>query len=96
MDSVRETKTDGAGFQLIASSDDDFGAGYKPCKQCGMIQPLDAYRVEAKGVGGRKAICRACLSERTTKSPPKKGTISNDRIQQALEAAAYRYLKEIM
>ena len=96
MESNGTSQEERAGFQLIASSDDDFGAGYKACKQCGMIQPYSAYRAEAKGVGGRKAICRACYSERTIKSPPKKGTISNDRIQQALEAAAYRYLKEIM
>ena len=96
MESNGTPKEKGSSFELIASSDDEFGAGYKACKQCGMIQPLDAYRVEAKGVGGRKAICRACSSERTTKSPPKKGKISNDRIQKALEAAAYRIIKESM
>jgi len=96
MDGLRSTKEKRSSFEIIASSDDDFGAGYKPCKQCGMIQPLDAYRAEPKGIGGRKAICRACLSERTIKSPPKKGTISNDRIQKALEAAAYRIIKESM
>ena len=90
------------------NTDDDFGAGYKACKQCGMIQPYSAYRVEAKGVGGRKAICRACSSERKVKRPAKRGEIplktirnavskvTNDRIQQALEAAAYRIIKESM
>ena len=108
MDDSHGTKNNGNSFELIASSDDEFGAGYKACKQCGMIQPLDAYRVEAKGVGGRKAICRACSSERTTKRPAKRGEIplktirnavskvTNDRIQQALEAAAYRIIKESM
>ena len=96
MDSVRETKTDGTGFQLIASSDDEFACGYKDCKVCGDTKPLKEFRVEAKGVGGRKAICRDCSSERTIKSPPKKGKISNDRIQKALEAAAYRIIKESM
>ena len=108
MESNRTSQEERAGFQLIASSDDDFGAGYKACKQCGMIQPHSAYRVEAKGIGGRKAICRACYSERTIQRPAKRGEIplktirkavskvTNDRIQQALEAAAYRIIKEIM
>ena len=96
MDSLRSTKEKGSSFELIASYDDEFGAGYKTCKTCGYGKPLDEFRVEAKGVGGRKAICRACSSERTIKSPPKKGKISNDRIQKALEAAAYRIIKESM
>ena len=94
MDSVRETKTDGTGFQLIASSDDEFACGYKDCKVCGDTKPLKEFRVEAKGVGGRKAICRACSSERTITAKSKKG--NNDRIQKALEAAAYRIIKESM
>ena len=97
MESNRTSQEERAGFQLIASyDDDDFGAGYKTCKTCGYGKPLDEFFVEAKGVGGRKAICKACSSERTIKSPPKKGTISNDRIQKALEAAAYRIIKESM
>ena len=95
MDSLRSTKEKGSSFQLIASSDDDFGAGYKDCKVCGDTKPLKEFRAEAKGVGGRKAICKDCSSERT-KKPPKKGKISNDRIQKALEAAAYRIIKESM
>ena len=87
---------------------DDFGAGYKMCKACLGVKPLDEFRVEAKGVGGRKAICKDCSSERTIKRPAKRGEIplktirnavskvTNDRIQKALEAAAYRIIKEIM
>ena len=98
MESNRTSQEERAGFQLIASSDDDFGAGYKECISCFKDKPLDEFRVEAKGVGGRKAACKACTSiyERTIKSPPKKGKISNDRIQKALEAAAYRIIKESM
>ena len=108
MESYGSTAKEGTAFEFIASSDDDFGAGYKACKQCGMIQPHSAYRVEAKGIGGRKAICRACSSERTIQRPAKRGEIplktirnavskvTNDRIQQALEAAAYRIIKESM
>lgn len=95
MESNRTSKEKGSSFQLIASSDDDFGAGYKDCKVCGDTKPLKQFRAEAKGVGGRKAICKACSSERTIK-PPKKGKISNDRIQKALEAAAYRIIRESM
>ena len=108
MDSLRSTKEKGSSFELIASYDDEFGAGYKTCKTCGYGKPLDEFFVEAKGVGGRKAICRACSSERTIKRPAKRGEIplktirnavskvTNDRIQQALEAAAYRIIKESM
>ena len=94
MESNRTSQEERAGFQLIASSDDDFGAGHKACKICGMIQPYDSYRAEPKGVGGRKAICKACSGERSIKSPPKR--VRNDRIQKALEAAAYRIIKESM
>ena len=114
MDSLRETKTDGSGFQLIATRDefndmdDDFGAGYKDCKVCGDTKPLKEFWVEANGVGGRKSTCKACASTRTIKRPAKRGEIplktirnavskvTNDRIQQALEAAAYRIIKESM
>jgi len=96
MESNGTSQEKGTGIQLIASSDDEFACGYKDCKVCGDTKPLKEFRVEAKGVGGRKAICRACSSERTIKSPPKKGKISNDRIQKALEAAAYRIIKESM
>jgi len=85
---------DGNAFSIIAS-EDDFACGYKDCKVCGETKPLKEYRVEAKGVQGRKAVCKNCNNTPTIKSP-KKGTISNDRIQQALEAAAYRIIKESM
>ena len=94
MESNRTSQEKGTGIQLIASSDDDFGAGYKMCKACLGVKPLDEFRVEAKGVGGRKAICKACSSERTIAAKSKKG--NNDRIQKALEAAAYRIIKESM
>ena len=102
MESNRTSPEKGTGIQLIASSEDflndEFACGYKECNTCGVLQPYDNFRVEAKGVGGRKAACKACTSiyERTIKSPPKKGKISNDRIQKALEAAAYRIIKESM
>ena len=119
MESDRTSQEKGTDFQLVASSDDDFQAGgYKRCKICGEEQPLDEFWVEAKGVMGRKAICKKCLNTAEgfkrndfgprIKRPAKRGEIplktirkavskvTNDRIQQALEAAAYRYLKEIM
>ena len=108
MESDRTSQEKGTDFQLVASSDDDFGAGCKDCKICGEIKPLDEFWVEANGVGGRKSTCKACASTRTIKRPAKRGEIplktikkavskvTNDRIQQALEAAAYRYIKEIM
>ena len=117
MESNRTAQEERAGFQLIASSD-DFGAGYKRCKICGEEQPFDNFRVEAKGVMGRKAICRKCVNTAEgwkrndfgprIKRPAKRGEIplktirnavskvTNDRIQQALEAAAYRIIKESM
>jgi len=101
MDSLRSTKEKGSSFELIASSDDDFGAGYKRCKVCGEEQPFDNFRVEAKGVMGRKAICKKCVNtaeswKRNDFGPKTKGKISNDRIQAALESAAYRIIKESM
>ena len=63
MASNRTSQEERAGIHLIDCSDDDLVAGYKACKQCGMLQPLDAYSAEAKGVGGRKAICRACSDD---------------------------------
>ena len=108
MESYGSTAKEGTAFELIASSDDDFGAGYKNCTKCSILKPLDEFWVEPKGVMGRKSWCKACSGERKVKRPAKRGEIplktirnavskvTNDRIQQALEAAAYRYLKEIM
>ena len=100
MEDTSRTKTNGSSFELVASMepgqmDDDFGAGWKICKICGDEQPLDNFGVEAKGVMGRKAICKGCVKQ----SPRRVGAkikASSDRIDRALEAAAYRYLKEIM
>ena len=96
MESDRTSQEKGTDFQLVASSDDEFACGYKDCKVCGDTKPLKEFWVEANGVGGRKSTCKACSGTRTIKSPPKKGKISNDRIQKALEAAAYRIIKESM
>ena len=101
MESNGTSQEKGTSIQLIASSDDDFGAGYKRCKVCGEEQPFDNFRVEAKGVMGRKAICKKCVNtaeswKRNDFGPKTKGKISNDRIQKALEAAAYRIIKESM
>ena len=95
MESLRSTQEEGSCFTLIAATEpgDDFGAGWKVCKVCGDEQPLDNFMVEKKGVGGRKAICKSCTSTRT---PKNKVVVSNDRIQRALEAAAYRVIKESM
>ena len=98
MDSLRETKTDGSGFQLIATRDefsdcypyemdDDFGAGYQVCTECLDEKALTEFH---KG----KVVCKKCRSIKKDFVMPKK--VRNDRIQQALEAAAYRYIKEIM
>ena len=101
MESNRTSPEKGTGIQLIASSDDDFGAGYKTCTKCFIQKPLDEFWVEPKGVMGRKAICKKCVNtaeswKRNNFGPKTKGKISNDRIQQALEAAAYRIIKESM
>ena len=95
MGNPSNAKEKGSCFTLIAATepDDDFGAGWKVCKVCGEEQPLDNFMVEKKGVGGRKAICKSCTSTRT---PKNKVVVSNDRIQRALEAAAYRIIKESM
>jgi len=95
MDGTRSTTEKGSAFEIIASADDDFGAGYKICKGCGENKPLEEFRVEAKGVQGRKAVCKNCNNTPTIKSP-KKGSVRNDMIKAALEAAAYRIIKESM
>ena len=93
MGNSSNAQEEGSCFTLIAATEpgDDFGAGYKVCKVCGDEQPLDNFMVEKKGVGGRKAICKSCTSTRKNKV-----VVSNDRIQRALEAAAYRIIKESM
>jgi len=84
----------GNSFQIIGTDDSihtDFGCGdTKVCKECGEDKPLLEFHKEALGILGRKAICKSCLHKT-------KGSIShgdNDMIRQALEAAAYRILKE--
>ncbi|PYI54038.1 hypothetical protein [Paenibacillus flagellatus] len=37
-------------------------ADAKVCVQCGELKPLGEYRNEEKGVGGKKAKCKSCLS----------------------------------
>ena len=108
MESDRTSQEKGTDFQLVASSDDDFGAGYKMCKICGEDKPLEEFYKHATCRDGHKSVCKSCICERKVKRPAKRGEIplktirnavskvTNDRIQQALEAAAYRIIKESM
>lgn len=90
MDGTRSTTEKGSSFELIASTD-DFGSGYKECKLCGEEKPLGEFRVEKKGVQGRKAVCKSCM-------PPSspRAKVHKDMIEKAFEAAAYRIIKESM
>ena len=94
MDSLRETKTDGSGFQLIATRDefndmdDDFGAGYKNCTKCSILKPLDEFWVEPKGVMGRKSWCKACSGTKKKKV--------NRRDDGIIERAAVTAWKELI
>ena len=88
----------------------EFGAGYKHCGHCTELKPLTEFFIDPSGIYGRSGWCKACTDtcERTIKRPAKRGEIplktirnavskvTNDRIQQALEAAAYRIIKESM
>ena len=87
MDNSHGTKDNGNSFQLIASSDDDFGAGYQVCTECLDEKALTEFH---KG----KVVCKKCRSIKKDFVRPKK--VRNDMIQQALEAAAYRIIKESM
>ena len=87
MDSLRSTKEKGSSFELIASSDDDFGAGYRVCTECLDEKALTEFH---KG----KVVCKKCRSIKKDFIRPKK--VRHDMIQQALEAAAYRIIKESM
>jgi hypothetical protein len=98
MDSERTGKTQGTSFQIIASEDytthfsppeDDFGSGFKTCKTCGVPQPMNSFRKEKSGVGGRKASCRGCMAE--NKPKPKRLKVDH---QSALTAAYYLAIKE--
>ena len=95
MESDRTSQEKGTDFQLVASSDDDLGAGWKICSNCNTDQPLDNFWVEAKGRSGRKAVCKNCVNK-TPKRINAKLKLSSDRIDRALEAAAYRIIKESM
>ena len=98
MESDRTTQEKGTDFQLVASSEltfDDFGAGWKICNNCNTDQPLDNFGVEAKGRSGRKAVCKNCVNK-TLKRINAKLKLSSDRIDRALEAAAYRIIRESM
>ena len=87
MESNRTSQEKGTDFQLVASSDDDFGAGYQVCTECLDEKALTEFH---KG----KVVCKKCRSIKKDFVMPKK--VRNDRIQQALEAAAYRIIKESM
>ena len=105
MENSHGAKKNGGSFEIIASTepelmDDDFGVGYKDCKVCGDTKPLVEFRVDAKGVGGRKAKCKSCSpttnTPRTVKDAHRRGAIRNEMIRLAMEAAAYRIIKESM
>ena len=87
MESNRTSPEKGTGIQLIASSDDDFGAGYQVCTECLDEKALTEFH---KG----KVVCKKCRRIKKDFVRPKK--VRNDMIQQALEAAAYRIIKESM
>ena len=86
MDGLRGKTFKGTGFELIASSDDDFGAGFKECSKCGDSKPLVEFH---KG----KAMCKMC---RRDHKPPKIKTHNDDMVYQAMVDAAYRIIKESM
>ena len=105
MESTRVTKDKETDFQIIASDDngpyihevsDDFGSGFKTCKECGKPKSLLEFRVEPKGIGGRKSICKICMGVSDRKKARKNVNVSNDMIRAALEAAAYRIILERM
>ena len=104
MESTRITENKETDFQIIACDDTpytkqitDFGSGdTKVCKECGLEKPLSEFRVESKGIGNRKAVCKICMGTETPRKAYKRGNVSNDMIKAALEAAAYRIIKESM
>ena len=94
MDNSHGTKTNGSSvnFEIVASMepgqmDDDFGSGWKVCTQCGDEKPLSEFH---KG----KVACKVCRSIKKDYVKPKQAR--HDMIQAALEAAAYRIIKESM
>ena len=88
MESNRTSPEKGTGIQLIASSDDDFGAGYKTCTKCFIQKPLDEFWVEPKGVMGRKSWCKACSGTKKKKV--------NRRDDGIIERAAVTAWKELI
>ena len=95
MDSERDAAQMPASFQIVASEDgDDFASGYKTCKLCQYELPLDSFRKEKSGVGGRKAICRVCMA---MEPKPKKERIKDLPLvdhQAALTNAYFMAIKE--
>ena len=88
---------DGNAFQIIAS-DDDFGAGpTKVCNTCGEDKLLVEYHQDMHSPDGHKKMCKSCKSKYDkARQSPKPPGVSNDMIKNALEAAAYRIIKESM
>jgi hypothetical protein len=104
MDSERDAEKMPASFQIVASDDGvragedsnptpgmltDFGSGFKTCKTCNVPQPMNAFRKEKSGVGGRKASCRVCMAD--DKPKPKRLIVDH---QAALTSAYYRAICE--
>jgi glycerol dehydrogenase-like iron-containing ADH family enzyme len=82
----------GNAFQVVAT-DDEVWAETKICNKCGLPKKLDEFRLEKRGISGRKATCKECIKPADIVKNRKKG-VTNDMIREALENAAYRLLKE--
>ena len=91
---MKEFTKEDRSLKMNTPENDDFGAGYKYCNHCTEPKPLTEFSIDPCGVYGRSGWCKDCTTPTEDVLGPKK--ISNDRIQQALEAAAYRIIKESM
>ena len=102
MEDTSRTKDNGSSFELVASMepgqmDDDFGSGWKICTHCNDEKPLVEFHLDKSGVYGRRSWCKLCENEKRRKvKPAKENNMRHDRIDRALEAAAYRIIKESM
>jgi hypothetical protein len=82
---------DGNAFQIIATDD---GVETKTCNKCGLTKPLDDFRREKRGILGRRGQCKKCTKPIIAAQNRKARGVTPDMIKEALEAAAYRLLKE--
>jgi len=89
MDNSRSTTQKSSAFEIIASEGEKIES--RICSGCGINKPLDEFSKEKLGVAGRKAKCKECVN---SSYKPGVTKITSTMIQQALEAAAYRILKE--